>query len=232
MTLQDDVNDQFAELRQKLEGWTEEKWAEEEAHAIAHNRRLRDAAVAKVLRQHEARLLGYGIPAKDIPTILGELNGQSARLTRPLQVVREFAGTILVLSGGRGIGKTFAAGYWLSQVAPGPHAFLQTTSARFVPALQLHRVSRYSEEQMGSLERARKLVIDDLSTEFVDEKGSLSSLLDGLVDARYRNLLPMIITTNLSAKDFKKRYGERIADRIRESGAFVPFDEPSMRGAK
>jgi DNA replication protein DnaC len=148
---------------------------------------------------------------------------------------------LTVLSGGPGTGKTTAAVSWLFVWAWDEKSWRVTTegfSAKaafcyapgvFVTAARLARFSRYDERQMDELLRAGRLVIDDLGAEFLDVKGSFLSLLDEVVNERYANRRPTILTTNLGVLAFKERYGERIADRIRESGSFVSLGNDSMR---
>lgn len=67
---------------------------------------------------------------------------------------------------------------------------------------------------LSGLANADLLVIDDLGT----EQGSnwTISKVYNIIDSRYRNGLPLIITTNYSMEDLKEKYGYRTADRILE----------------
>jgi DNA replication protein DnaC len=148
---------------------------------------------------------------------------------------------LTVLSGGPGTGKTTAAVSWLFQWVWDEKSWRVVTegfSAKaafcyapgvFVTAARLARFSRYDERQMDELLRAGRLVIDDLGAEFLDVKGSFLSLLDEVVNERYANRRPTVLTTNLGVLAFKERYGERIADRIVEAGRFVSLGNESMR---
>jgi len=176
---------------------------------------------------HRRQLVAWGVPAKDVERItVAGLNR-----TRPLERIERHTEGILVLAGSVGCGKTTAAAWWLSQQEPA-HKYVKTTSPVFIPTFRFERLSRYSDADMARVERARRLVVDDIGTEFLDTKGNFVALLRGLVDARYADGLPMVITTNLSADDFASRYGERTIDRLREVGAFAFIDAPSLRGAK
>jgi DNA replication protein DnaC len=136
--------------------------------------------------------------------------------------------SIVVLSGGVGCGKSCAAAEM---------AILR--SGRFVTASELSSGSAY-ESQARELEQTKFLVIDDLGCEYIDAKGYFLSRLDSLINARYANCLPTVITTNLPAtaaadnptgKSFRQ-YGERILDRIRECGRFVNVGGQSLRRRK
>ncbi len=133
----------------------------------------------------------------------------------------------LVLSASKGAGKSTAAGAWLSShaanVSPGPGL-----KRHWWTGVQLARLDIYTRA-LDVICGLASLVIDDLGVEFLDTKGALQQRLDCILDERYGNYRKTIITTNLSALHFKERYGERIADRIREDGKFMEFSDGSRR---
>lgn len=162
-----------------------------------------------------------GIPAKDIRLIA---NGR-LRETAALRGAREFIASdlaSLVLSGPRGCGKTTAASWVASEVR----------GAMFLDVSRVARLNRYDSASMDPAETCSLLVVDDLGQEFADERGAFLATFDGLFNARYSGERRTIITTNLTAADFKRRYGDRIADRIRETGDFLELNGSSMRGRK
>jgi DNA replication protein DnaC len=71
------------------------------------------------------------------------------------------------------------------------------------------------------------LVIDDIGTEV--QTPSWQQVLDDVLDARWQCSLATVLTSNLSAENFKTRYGERIADRIRDDGCVASLSGQSMR---
>jgi DNA replication protein DnaC len=180
-----------------------------------------------------ARWVNDGVPAKDVELALD----RTARTTEAMIAVGDFARsdkTILVLSGPRGLGKTTAAACWLV-LAPRRKTYGEIRQPVFVDAPRLVRSSRYDTESMAGLELARALVVDDLGLEYDDKSGAARSLIDALMNARYARCLPTVITTNVPSKDvgeklgFISRYGERLADRIREAGTFVALRGESLR---
>jgi DNA replication protein DnaC len=191
--------------------------------------RGRDEAAAVLKRRREG-LLERGVPAKDVDALLSS----TLFASRSLASAREWLAsdrTLLVISGTRGVGKTTAAAWLASEVS----------GSRFIDAAHLMRVDVYSNEEMNPLEQCPLLVMDELGGEYMDTKGKLLSLVDGLVNTRYAAKLRTVITTNMPANDFeeqkgvrkpgfKTRYGERLADRIREVGRFVEISGPSLRG--
>lgn len=194
-------------------------------------------------------LAKYGAPARATETLSSE-----AAVSTPALEAIEAGDDLIVLSGLRGSGKTVAAVEWLRQQLerdaharidgkdyPG-QAFEAGWSAPedgqpsylvappvFLTATALARWSHYNEDEVRRLLQAPYVVIDDLGFEYLDKNGFYLSLLDEVVDTRYAQRLKTVMTTNLTAADFKARYGERIADRIREAGRFINVSIPSMR---
>lgn len=76
------------------------------------------------------------------------------------------------------------------------------------------------------------LAIDDLGTEpsIVKVFGTERLPLVELMAARYDLQLPTILTTNLGPEGIAERYGERIADRLREIADAIGFEGESFRG--
>ena len=97
---------------------------------------------------------------------------------------------------------------------------------------RLASVNGYNSE-FEKLAQVSLMVLDDLGIEYLDKNGNFLQRLDEIMDERYSNYRKTIITTNLNSEDFKARYGERIADRIREGfghgGAFMELSDKSMR---
>ena len=93
------------------------------------------------------------------------------------------------------------------------------------------RQSRY-DSRRDDLLAAPALILDDLGSEFLDDKGSFLVDLDELVDTYYRAMRPLVITANCTAELFRARYGTRIFDRLLESGEFYLVSGLSLRGRR
>ena len=198
-----------------------------QAQHQAHLAELEDEAAAAARRARQDRLEELrlsGVPKKDRERIVhGRLDSTPA-----LEAARAFldsgATTILILAGPPGSGKTTASSWLVAQQG--------ARGGLFVDQSRLVRRSRYKDEDMAPLEGAGLLVIDDLGSEFADAKGSFLATLDGLINARYGEQRRTVITTNLASARFVARYGERIADRIREVGRFVELRAAGLRSAR
>lgn len=195
----------------------------------------RKAEDAKNLRAARAK----AIADSGIPVVFAEILANGIDPTQAKTEADATGTGIVVLSGAPGCGKTVAACSWVREPLMRDDAFggagvpsLRIASPLFVTSARLSRWDRYDVREMDRLLRAPRLVIDDVGAEFSDAKGNFNAIIDELIADRAANRRPMILTTNLDGAAFKARYGERIADRIREVGNFVSLDGGSLRKRK
>lgn len=131
----------------------------------------------------------------------------------------------LLMLGGVGCGKSTAAGDYTYRQgmdwAPLP------IWARAVEASRMSAFGETAEARFASWRLCSLLVLDDLGTELVTP--TWQQALDDILDFRYQHSARTILPTNLTAEEFKKRYGDRISDRIREGGTVKELSGKSMR---
>jgi len=127
-------------------------------------------------------------------------------------------GPSLILSGPPGRGKThevYAARKWFYDIGV-PVSWTITTAADLNGALR-----RFDGVDARDYAKAALLAIDDLGagnhTQFNDDT------LYRIVNHRYENELPTLITTNLPGKEIQPVFGERIAARLREMCDFAAW---------
>lgn len=214
------------EAREADPAWQEQQRREQEVRA---------AEVRRATAAGQRELLAKLLPEK----VLEELRAGKVDKTPAIEALEQ-APPLVVLSGGTGTGKTTAAGWWLYTWVMDPSNWSAVDtwgtaprlmgSAIFVTGARLARWARYDDGQMDKLLRASRLVIDDLGGEFMDVKGAFLSLIDEIINERYANRRPTVLTTNFKVEDFRERYEARIADRIRELGKFIALGNVSMRG--
>lgn len=200
--------------------------AEHDARVREWKDRVDRERAAVVETKRAAAFVAMGIPPKDMARIkAGTLEPTEAVIALRTEAV------LLCLSGNPGCGKTTAVGAWM-WAAVDAAVSRERSAPLLVKAARLARWDRYNSAEMDRLLLAERLAIDDLGTEFQDAKGNFQALIDEVIDVRYDHRRPTVITTNLDVAQFRERYGERIADRIREAGKFVSLAGESMRGRR
>lgn len=90
--------------------------------------------------------------------------------------------------------------------------------------------NRNREELVKFEEKIRNvklLVLDDFGAEY--PSGWVLNKVDAIITARYNNLKPIIITTNLAPAEMKERYVSRVIDRLRSAYTMVIAEGDSLR---
>lgn len=133
----------------------------------------------------------------------------------------------ILLCGNCGNGKTTTMNAFLSvskYLAP-PGIDIESTSAR--------RISQIAkdEEIMKAAKGIKVLCIDDMGlepTEILDYGNAINPVIE-IMEQRYRQQLFTFITTNLTPKQIREKYGDRIADRFNEIMKCIVYDNPTFR---
>lgn len=198
--------------------------AEQEKLQAAEGERKRQAS--------ERAFVATGTPPRVRDLVIAGLHDSPAlKRVKDWEMGRKRYDWCLALSSRKGTGKSVAAGWWLWQSGRSAARSRDNRPMhRWWHATDLACLDWYGGEFDDVARMEGPLVIDDLGTEFNDAKGFFHQRLDKLINVRYEEGFPTLITSNLSAKDFKERYGERVTDRFREGGAFYEFTAPSLRG--
>ena len=191
--------------------------------------RDRQDRVAEDLARRNAAFVASGVPRRVRDLLASDAIEATPTLARVQEWVKGLAVDpsqwCLVLSGHKGSGKSVAAGWWLKHAGVGG-------VRRWHTAPELSLLDWYDGAFTKVAELDGPLVIDDLGSEFSDGKGFFQQRLDALIDARYREYRPTLITTNIAAKELGARYGERVVDRMREGGTIFETRATSMRGSR
>lgn len=144
--------------------------------------------------------------------------------------------TFCLLLGGAGSGKTVAAVEALLNARVfwdgGKEWAYAPVEACFALASDLARLSYFdteSQKKLGRMERYPWLVIDDVGGELVTD--TWRSIFTELILRRNSGRAKTLITSNLTAEDFKTRYDERIISRIRGNGVVVSSGAQDLRRA-
>lgn len=102
---------------------------------------------------------------------------------------------------------------------------------RQVKALDICVAAKNNPLYFGGLCSVPMLAIDDLGTEPAEvlSYGNVLSPVIDLLSRRYDDQLFTIVTTNLTPKQIREHYGERMADRFNEMFERIIFDNPTYR---
>lgn len=103
--------------------------------------------------------------------------------------------------------------------------FLASTSAR-----RLTQVAK-DENCMSEAKNSRILCIDDIGlepTEVLDYGNTINPVIE-IIEQRYRQQLFTFITTNLTPKQIREKYGDRVADRFNETMKCIVYENPTFR---
>lgn len=118
----------------------------------------------------------------------------------------------IILIGNAGTGKTHLASAIANSLM---NELIPVKFGTFINLLDnLKKAFRTDKDIVSSLTEIPVLIIDDLGKEKYTDWAS--QILFQVIDQRYNNELPTIITTNLSVEELKERFGEPITSRLME----------------
>ncbi len=151
------------------------------------------------------------------------------RMVRNLTLLREYAENFttqsdsLIFCGQTGLGKTHLSTAVARRVIERGFDVYYTTALQMFGDFEHARFgTEMGMESVVSLDRytsCELLILDDLGTEVSNQ--FTNSCLYMVLNERINKGLPTIVSTNLSGKEIKQRYTDRIASRI--LGDFKPF---------
>lgn len=141
-------------------------------------------------------------------------------------------GASLVLTGGPGTGKTHLAcavanavmGSHLAECKFGTVA----TILRHIKDTYRKDSERSEQDAINNLVSPDLLIVDELGVQVGSEHEKL--LMFEVLNARYQELRPTILISNLCSAELEAFMGQRVMDRYRECGAILAFDWASHRG--
>ncbi|MDO0912918.1 ATP-binding protein [Streptomyces sp. DT2A-34] len=139
-------------------------------------------------------------------------------------------GRSLLIVGTTGTGKTYQAyGAIRSLLIAGVRLRWKATTAADLYAELRPRPGHDGERELMDLARCPLLIIDDLgaakNSEWTEE------ITMRLINRRYNEMLPTLITTNLGMADLRQHIGDRVASRLTEMSDKVILDGPDRRRA-
>lgn len=200
--------------------------------------------VADPYRLTENRERGAEVVAEHVPTryrsaevtaprVVDWVNGLIVKAVEErFTIPRVRTGSSLLLIGGVGSGKTHQAyGVVRALSASGLQCqWLFTTAADLYALLRPSSSQGDSEAVLRKYSRITLLVLDDLGASKASEW--TEEINYRLINYRYENELPTLITSNLPAKQIPSALGQRVSSRLAEMATTVPLVGGDRRGRR
>lgn len=231
--------------------WDRAHPEEARARKAAQLAEARAAHEAQQLEEMDAFLARCGVGDEELDVLRagvrpdwGSIIGANGQRFSAVTEARAFwasGETFLALLGTTGTGKSVAAAELCSLCRFGyVHPDLGPTwcwsnvlseQPLFTQAPQLARRSAFGteiEKENSALRRVRLLVIDELGAEIMTD--AWSSVIQELVQARYRAKLKTVLLANLGPEKFFARYDRRVRRRVEEAGRVVNLGSAQLSG--
>lgn len=111
------------------------------------------------------------------------------------------------------------------------YGYIDAGGFQVIKARDLGRIMKTDFREFQSLCSVGMLAIDDLGDEPAEELdyGNVISPAIELLSHRYDRQAFTLVTSNLKPAQFRKKYGDRMADRFNEMMCQVAFENPSYR---
>lgn len=207
--------------------------------AAAASRAERDLQAQHYRYEHWKR--SSGVPARyraAVPASIQPLSASAKLLRTAVQSYTDDiwaqydAGAGMVLLGPPGLGKTLALTAIVNEACKVYHGPVYVTWPDALATLKAGFGGTKDDPRREAVDRLRDapfLALDEIAgvrdaSEF--DHGELF----GLIDYRYREVLPTLVAANATPAQFSNMVGERIADRLLENGPQLLLTGTSQRG--
>lgn len=215
----------------------------EELAAFGRAEAARALAEARASGQSEleAALGRAGIPERFAGLGFEDYRAETPEQRRALAICRGYAerfarvrerGACLVLAGGPGTGKTHLACAILARAIAAGHTGLFVTISEALRTIRdsySPHAARSETQAFALFTEPDLLVLDEVGVAIGDDAKRRALLFD-VLNTRYARRRPTVLIGNLTADELGEYLGERILDRVLETGsALVAFNWPSHR---
>ncbi len=215
---------------------TKIRQAEDEARELTRRRQQeRDNAIAWAVKRFE----GTGIPARFHSRTFENYRSVTPKHEQALKLAQGYAdnfktiranGASLILCGSPGTGKTHLAAAVANQIYADHLVLFRGVLAavRHVKNTWNRNSDQSESAAIADLVKPDLLILDDVGVQFGSEAEKI--ILFEVINGRYEQMRPTIITANLTRTELNQYLGERVMDRLTEGGgAIIAFDWGSYR---
>lgn len=222
------------EIRSSCPACREEAQAQRKAQEREQRQREREWRIAELRN-------ASGIPVRYEAMTLSSYVARERGQRLAVAVCQRFAeawpvqyeqGRSLVFVGGPGTGKTHLACAIGSAVIESHLATVRFATAagmlREIRSTYRRESERSEADAMDEFTRCELLILDEIGAQLGSEYEK--TVMFEVVNERYQQVLPTILVSNLNADDLEAYLGQRVMDRLRETGVVVAFGWDSYRG--
>lgn len=207
----------------------------EEQEKAEWRQRSRDAAIAKTLKRFE----GVGVPLRFQARTFANYRAANDKQQQALKLAQGYAdnfktvqanGASLIFCGSPGTGKTHLAAAIANQLYADHLVLFRGVLAavRHVKNAWNRKSEQSEADAIADLVKPDLLILDDVGVQFGSEAEKI--ILFEIINGRYEQMKPTIITANLTRAELNQYLGERVMDRLTEGGgAIIAFDWNSYR---
>ncbi len=194
---------------------------------------------ALITAGYESSGIGELLRTQTFETFSLSYNGEFPSTARNLETVKRYAESFtgdgdgsLLLVGSTGLGKTHLSSSAARVVIERGFDVFYIKSQNMMSLFEDHqfRRERADEDAVQRCFDCDLLIIDDLGTEV--SNGFTNAMLYNVVDTRISRRKGMIINTNLSAAELRKRYADRITSRLFGEFTALLFEGRDVRAEK
>jgi DNA replication protein DnaC len=179
----------------------------------AASKELNDQSPMKLSRFEDFRLDLYpDAPDPELKDSQRNIMASNFRLCAEYAESFDGSGSGLFMIGGTGLGKTHLSLAIANRVIERGFSVIYGSVPELLRMLDNEQFGRSQGDTMSLLTGCELLILDDLGAENSTER-NVSQLYE-IINARLNRRLPMIISTNFTARQIKSRYQDRIWSRI------------------
>ena len=161
------------------------------------------------------------IPQKHYPAIAGKEELVETDFIKAVDTWDFKQHWCLFLGGSVGTGKSFAAARWLADKKQNKHCWVLFGELKDI---------KFNMYQLFlELCARRYLVIDEIGVHYDTNPDISHAVFNLVIEKRYGNNLPTILTTNMKGGEMKQRFDTRLRDRLKEGTYFFSKSEKSLR---
>lgn len=210
--------------------------------ATENEREYRERSERQAIEERSRKILSAGVPERFKNASFDTYECKTPEQAEILGKIKEYRAAIptteksLMICGFVGTGKThLGCALLISLIDSSVFGF----PCRYTSALRMVREirtaykpdSKESEQDLIDLfSHYQFLVIDEIGVQFgtVAEKNLLFEVMNG----RYENMWPTVLMSNLDMKEVTEYLGDRVVDRLRETGDVLTMTWESYRKTK